>query len=208
MTGRISSALRGWRRIWKPVLVVLCLSFLFPAAAIVLDGLTDDAGKSDVAIVLGSKVEPDGRPSQRLAARLDRALELYRQGLVRHLIVSGGTGAEGFDEAKVMKSYLAARRVPAAAILVDSAGTTTWETARNSAALMRAHGFKSALIVTQYFHISRTRLALQKFGITTIHTAHPSYFEWRDLYSIAREVVGFASYMLRAADSEPANTAP
>src|SRR3712207_7177756 len=44
-------------------------------------------------------------------------------------------------------------------------------------------------------HISRTRLAAKSFGISPVYTAHASYFELRDLYSIVREVVGYGEYL-------------
>ncbi|TWI63431.1 vancomycin permeability regulator SanA [Pseudoduganella lurida] len=183
----------------KAFLYPVILLLLACAAAIAADGLRDDARASDVGVVLGSKVMPDGTPSGRLQARLDRAAELYRQGLVRHIIVSGGTGKEGFSEARVMADYLAGRQaIPRAAILLDEAGNTTEATARNSAALMKAHGYTSAIVVTQFFHITRSRYALQRAGAATVHGAHARYAEARDAYSLARELVALPAYWLEA----------
>ncbi|MBD5804412.1 vancomycin high temperature exclusion protein [Azoarcus sp. Aa7] len=177
--------------------LVVVLALLGGIAGLVLDGLRDDIQGSDAGVVLGSKVMPDGTPSDRLRARLDKAAELYRQGMFKYVIVSGGTGVEGFSEAKVMADYLAGQRaVPRAAILLDEHGNNTEATARNSAAIMKAHGLKSALVVTQYFHITRSRYALHRAGIETVRTAHPHYFEARDLYSTARELVALPAYWL------------
>lgn len=178
-------------------LTVFLAVFAACALAIVIDGLTDRDGRSDVAIVPGSKVYPSARPSPSLRARLDRALELYRAGQVGAVIVSGGTGVEGLDEARVMKVYLMAHGVPDGVILQDSAGVTTAATARNSAVLMRRHGLRTATVVTQYFHVSRTTLALRKAGVSVNATAHARLFELRDLYSIPREVVGYGLYLVR-----------
>ncbi|HYD98752.1 MAG TPA: YdcF family protein [Alphaproteobacteria bacterium] len=176
--------------------VVIAL-VLAGAAGIVVDGLRDEVGPSDVGVVLGSKVMPDGTPSDRLRARLDRAAELYRQGLFKQVIVSGGTGVEGFSEARVMVDYLADRHaVPREAILLDEHGVDAEATARNSAAIMQAHGLKSALVVTQYFHIPRSRYALRRAGIGTVHPAHARFFEARDLYSTAREMAALPAYWL------------
>ncbi|MDC8757197.1 YdcF family protein [Janthinobacterium fluminis] len=164
--------------------------------ALLADGLRDNVQRCDVAIVLGSKVELDGRPSARLAARLDKAAALYRAGLFPRVIVSGGLGKEGYDEAAVMRDYLVAHAVPAPAIIVDSGGVNTTATARNSAALMRAGGLRSAVVVTQYFHIPRTRLALRDSGVATVYSAHADYFEWRDIYSTLREAVALPVYWL------------
>ncbi len=98
-------------------------------AVIVADGLADELEASDLAVVFGNKVNEDGTPSPRLKARLDRAHELYRARTVPLLLVSGGLGREGFDEAKVMADYLAGRGMPREHILVDSAGNNSYLTA-------------------------------------------------------------------------------
>jgi len=181
----------------KRALVLAIALLLVGVAGIVLDGLRDDVRISDVGVVLGSKVIPDGTPSDRLRARLDRAAELYRQGMFTRIIVSGGTGVEGFSEARVMADYLAGQQaVPRVAILMDEHGDTTEATARNSAAIMKEHGFRSALVVTQYFHITRSRHALRRAGVEVIHTAHARFFEARDIYSTARELVALPKYWL------------
>ncbi len=174
------------------------LAFTLAAALIVADGLTDDIHAADVAIVPGNTVEKDGRPSARLSARLDQTVALYRQGLFPNVIVSGGVGREGFDEAEVMKRYLVENGVPEGSIHVDSGGATTHLTARNASRMMRENGWQSAMVVSQYFHVPRTRLALKRSGVTPVFSAHAQYFELRDVYSIAREVVGYGSYLLRA----------
>lgn len=169
---------------------------LLAGAGISMAGMHDDLHHSDVAVVLGSKVELSGLPSPRLAARLDRSASLYAEGVFKRIIVSGGTGVEGFDEAAVMRDYLVRKGVPRGAIIVDSLGATTEASARNCASLMKLHGFHSVTIVTQYFHVPRTRLALQANGIAGIHSAHARYFELRDMYSIAREVAALPVYWL------------
>lgn len=177
-------------------LILLTGSFLLGALLIVADGLRDDIHTADVAIVLGNTVESDGRPSARLRARLDKAVELYRGGLFQHVIVSGGVGAEGFNEAEVMKRYLVSQGVPEGSIIADGEGLTTSLTARNAAQVMKEQRWQSALVISQYFHISRTRLAVESYGVRPVYSAHADYFELRDVYSIAREVIGYGAYLL------------
>jgi uncharacterized SAM-binding protein YcdF (DUF218 family) len=186
------------RRILLLVALPITLAFTLAATLIVADGLTDDIHAADVAIVPGNTVEKDGRPSARLSARLDQTVALYRQGLFPDVIVSGGVGSEGFDEAEVMKRYLVERGVPEGHIHVDSGGATTHLTARNASRMMRENGWRSAMVVTQYFHVPRMGLALKRSGVTPVFSAHARYFELRDVYSIAREVVGYGAYLLRA----------
>ncbi len=184
-------------RIFRLIALFSLLVLSGGIGGIVFDGMNDDIRHSDVAVVLGSKVMPDGTPSARLQARLDRAAELYQQGVFGRIIVSGGTGSEGFSEAVVMADYLAGRRqVPRESIILDEHGDTTQDTARNSAAIMKKLGLTSALVVTQYFHITRSRYALQRAGIPAVYNAHARYFELRDLYSTVRELGALPAYCL------------
>lgn len=173
---------------------------LFVAAAglIAVSGLRDDVRPADVAVVLGNEVRADGTPHPRLAARLDAAFALYEGGVVKNVIVSGGVGRSGFDESAVMKSYLAARGIPADRIVADSLGVTTAATAVNTAAILRQKQWSSVVVVSQYFYIPRCRLAMRRVGITPVYSAHARYSELRDLYSTAREVVGYPAYLLGA----------
>ena len=191
---------RPIKRLLLASLLLISGSFLSGAVLIVADGLRDDIHPADVAVVLGNTVESDGRPSARLLARLDKAVELYRGGLFRHVIVSGGIGAEGFNEAEVMKRYLVSQGVPEGHIIADGEGLTTSLTARNAARVMKAQRWQSALVISQYFHISRTRLAVESYGVRPVYSAHAEYFELRDVYSIGREVIGYGAYLMRRDD--------
>jgi vancomycin permeability regulator SanA len=183
-------------RLFIRTLIAFLAAGFIGCAVLVGDGLIDDIQPADAAVVLGSKVMPDGKPSARLQARLDRAADLFHQGTVRFVIVSGGTGIEGFSEGRVMAAALEEAGVPAQAILVDEEGNTTRATATNAARIMKERGFASALVVSQYFHVSRSRLALERAGISPVHSAHAEFFELRDIYSIAREAVALPAYWL------------
>jgi len=84
----------------------------------------------------------------------------------------------------VMRDYLVARGIPSANVLVDSKGYSTFATATNTLAVMKERRLHSVLVVSQYFHLSRTKLALRRIGIGTVYSAHARYFALRDFYSI------------------------
>src|SRR5690348_13263625 len=114
----------------RSLLFTAVVVFLGAAAAIAVTGLHDDIASSDMAVVLGSKVLPDGTASPRLRARLDTALRLWKAHEARFIFVSGGVGKEGFDEGRVMQRYLIEAGVPEEWIITDSAGNNTYLTAR------------------------------------------------------------------------------
>ena len=175
-------------------------AFALGLTVLICDGLHDDIGVADLGVVLGNTVYPDGTLSPRLAARLDRAVELYRDEVFDLVLVSGATGKEGQDEALAMRDYLIQRGLPAAHVLVDSNGGSTFATAANAHTLMQERGLHSAVVISQYFHVPRARLALRRFGVEKVYSAHARYFELRDLYSAPRELIGFLSYALRSYD--------
>ncbi len=191
-------------RRWRWGLAVAAATLLLATAILVLDGLHDRLGKADLGLVLGSKVEPDGTPSARLRARLDRTVELFQAGYFPLVIASGGAGKEGFDEAAVMRDYLVAHGVPADRVLVDSSGVTTYASARATARIVRERHLQSVFVISQYFHLPRARLALGRFGIAPVYSAAPRYFEWRDLYSAPRDLIGYVSYSLRSYQGDAA----
>ncbi len=206
LSGEVMMALHMKNRLRRCFLALGGMVALFVVAAgiLVFDGLHDRLGKADVAVVLGSKVELDGKPSTRLRARLDRTLELYKAGYFPKVIVSGGTGKEGYDEAAVMKDYLVSQGIPADRVILDSDGVTTFATAENVMKIAREQGFQSALVVTQYFHVPRSRMILQRSGMPVVYSAHAYLFEWRDVYSTPRELIGYVSYLFRPVDAAAA----
>jgi vancomycin permeability regulator SanA len=169
----------------------LASAFLVTAALIAGYGLHDEIVPADLVVVPGNTVSRDGTPSPRLQARLDAAVRVYRDGAARLVMVSGGTGAEGFDEAASMAAYLRGQGVPEAAIVVDPGGVDTAATAEHAAAYLRGHGMRTALVATQYFHVARTRLLLQRRDVEVVGQVHARFWEPRDAWSLAREVPAY-----------------
>ncbi|RBL82900.1 YdcF family protein [Streptomyces cavourensis] len=184
------------RGLWRALAAGVAL-VLIAAGALVAAGLLADAPAADVAVVLGNTVDANGKPSPRLAARLDRAYDCHAAARCKIVFVSGGVDPDGHDEAAVMRDYLIARGVPAEHIVADSLGNDSWATARHASAYLREHGYTSALAVTQYFHVPRTMLALKRQGVAQVGGASPRFFEARDLYSILRELPALAWYAVR-----------
>lgn len=172
------------------------LWFLTHITIITIDGLNDKIGTSELAVVLGNKVELDGEPSKRLKSRLDRAVDLYKKENFKYVIVSGGIGKEGVDEAVVMKHYLIEKGIPEKKVLVDQKGYNSFSTAKNTNNIMNNLNLNSVTIISQFYHISRVKLAFRKAGIQNIYTAHAKFFEARDIYSLSREFFAYYKYLL------------
>lgn len=178
-------------KIIKYSIFIFLLWFVFHSTLVTIDGLTDKQQDADVAIVLGNKVNENGIPSERLKARLDKSIDLYKENRVQNIIVSGGFGKEGFWEGTKMKEYLIQHHIPQDKIIVDDYGNDTEQTVENSLKIMDSLGFETAISVSQYFHQTRIKKLFNNKGFIHIESASPQYFEFRDLYSLIREFVAY-----------------
>jgi vancomycin permeability regulator SanA len=174
-------------RILKILFYLLVIWFLIHSAVIVFDGLRDDNMVADVAVILGTTVNEDGTLSERLKQRVDYGIVLYKKRRVNRLIVSGGLGREGHYEGDKMGEYLVRNGVPVNDIVIDNRGNNTRATADNILKLKDSLQIKSVIVVSQYFHITRTKKLFRKRGFENVSGASPRYFEFRDLFSVVRE---------------------
>lgn len=175
----------------KKIVFFFLFWFFVHLIFITIDGLSDDNKIADIAVILGSKVNVDGTLSERLKKRLECGLELYQKGRVKKILVSGGFGKEGFYEAEKMKDFLIKNNVPENEIVVDNFGKNTIATVKNTLKLRDSLSFKSLIVVSQYFHISRTKMLFHKMNFENVSGSSPIYFEFRDIYALTREFFAF-----------------
>jgi len=182
----------------KAIILVALILFAIASSLIICDGLTDELEQADVGILFGNQVLPSGEPSARLYSRLEKTIELYNDNYFEKIIVSGGLGKEGHNEAFVMKDHLITEGIPENNILVDSDGLNTYMTIANSLAIIEENEFNSVMVISNYFHIPRIKMACNRFGLESVYSAHAHYFGLRDLYSVTREVIAYGYYLIRS----------
>lgn len=171
--------------------------FVIHSIVISIDGLWTTKSHADIGVVLGNKVNEDGTLSVRLQKRLDCAVQLFQAKQIKRIIVSGGLGKEGFYEGTKMKEYLLHHKVPNRLIIVDNEGANTLATVENTLKLRNRLHFQSIIVISQYYHVTRTKMLFRKNGFQRVESASPTYFEWRDFYSVFREFFAFYLEILR-----------
>ena len=87
-----------------------------------------DAPSARVAVVFGARVLPGGRLSAMLMDRVETAVQLYHNGKVEKLLLSGDNSSLYYNEPDAMAAYALERGVPAADIQTDYAGLRTYDT--------------------------------------------------------------------------------
>lgn len=182
------------------IAALLLLWVLVHVAWITIDGMNDRGDKADVAIILGNAVYPDGSLSPWLKGRVDVALHLYREGKVKKIFASGGIAMSpeegGYPEGDAMKKYLVEHGVPAADVVADNQGRNTYLTAKNFLEWNRQYHYASVVVVSQFYHITRSKYILHKLGFTRVGNAASRIYTWRDIVGTLREVVAFYKYMI------------
>lgn len=127
---------------------------------------------SDVAIVLGGMSDPALSTEHHLewgksAERLTEAVGLWRQGRVRSLLITSGSGDPWNQDAKEAPGLAAWARsmgVPPEALLVESQSRNTRENAVLSLPLAEARGYKTFVLITSAGHMRRSEAIFLKAG--------------------------------------------
>jgi uncharacterized SAM-binding protein YcdF (DUF218 family) len=146
---------------------------------------------SDCIIVLGCRVYGTVA-SPFLAARLDESLRLYNQGYAGYFVVSGGQGpGEDITEAEAMKRYLVQRGVPADRVILEDRSTSTEENLAFSLERMREHGLRSAIVVSNRYHLLRASIMAKRLGLAATYSGtFLSQHLRSEVTGFARELVG------------------
>jgi len=136
---------------------------------------SDIKGKYDVAIVLGGFTDYDDSYTRiqfyHGADRLFQALELYKKGMVRKLLIDGGSGSLVGEnvEAPHVRNYLLSIGVPDTDIIIESRSVNTRQNALFAKPLLDSvapHG--KYILVTSGYHMRRSLGCFNKVGITTL----------------------------------------
>jgi SanA protein len=123
---------------------------------------SEDAPSGPIAIVFGAGLRRDGRPTTVLADRVQTAAQLYKQGKVEKILMTGSAHGDRYDESKAMRDYAISLGVDEEDILLDSEGDRTF------LSCLRARdefGISKALLVSQRYHLPRALILCETLGI-------------------------------------------
>ena len=177
---------------------ILLAWFFLHMIYITIDGLRGYDGSADMAVVLGNLVYADGSLSPVLRGRVDRALELYQQGRVARIMVSGGLGEHGghYPEGRAMKQYLMARGVPSERVVEDNHGENTYLTAKDLLPVADSLHVHAVIVVSSFYHLTRSKYIIRELGFQDVHSDASREFYWNDLLGLPRDALAFYKYLL------------
>jgi uncharacterized SAM-binding protein YcdF (DUF218 family) len=175
-----------------------CAFTLFPLMLMLFFGNTDYRRPADAVVVFGARTYKDGRMSLALQDRIRTACELYRDGLAKHVVLSGGRGDGQVTEAEAMRNYALKHGVPAEDIYIDNQGVNTEATVRDTLPLFQQWHSRRVLVVSHFYHLPRVKLAYQRAGVDVCTVpVHHGHLLVKLPFNMAREVAAFWDYYLK-----------
>jgi SanA protein len=158
-----------------------------------------------VAIVFGAGIK-NGQPSAYLRDRLDAGIQLYKEGKVQRLLLSGDNGRVEYDELEVMKNYCKDHAVDTNHIFVDYAGFDTYSTLVRAQKVFQVN---NAVLVSQRYHLNRALYIAKQLGMHAVgFEADKQTYAWH-IKNVIREVLATSKAGLEVAvDREPKYLGP
>jgi uncharacterized SAM-binding protein YcdF (DUF218 family) len=147
---------------------VLVLGFVLLAWQVDRLGQRDDARPSDAIVVLGARVEADGRPGSDLTSRTYHAVDLWQAGYAPNIICTGGYKNERLSAANVCRRFAIELGVPPDQVWLADGTTNTVEDASSTARVMADHGWHTAVLVSHPLHLFRARWLFRHEGIDAV----------------------------------------
>lgn len=120
----------------------------------------------DVGLLLGtSSRSRSGNVNLFFKYRIDAAVELYKAGKIKHIIVSGDNHVANYNEPRDMRDALVKRGIPEKSITLDYAGFRTLDSVVRC---KEVFGQDSYVVISQEFHNRRAIFLANKKGIDAI----------------------------------------
>lgn len=168
-------------------------------AAILTPEVAATYGDVDLILVLGCQVKADGTPSDMLADRIQRGVELYDLKAAPKLLMSGDHANDDYNEVGAMQQYAIAEGVPSTDILLDHSGFSTYESVSRAKEIF---GAKRIIIVTQRYHLYRAlniaeALGIEAFGVAADYNTYAGQF-MRDVREVLARVKDFGQGILKS----------
>ena len=149
------------------VIIIGILAFILPR---LLTGVyarsrvnsVGDSPETPVAIVFGAGLWRDGTPTPVLRDRVATAVDLYLNGKVEKLLMSGDNRVHTYNEPGAMRDHAISLGVPAEDIVLDYAGWRTYDTCYRARHIF---GVQDATLITQSFHLPRAIYTCNNLGV-------------------------------------------
>lgn len=194
-----SAGRRRAKRIIAALAAAALIYLIVTTAGIVSFSAKDETRPANAAIVLGASVY-DNSPSPVFRERINHAVDLYEEGYVDAIIMTGGVGEGNIrSEADIAREYAEEQGVPAESIYKEESSKITLENLANARQIMREQDMDTALVVSDPLHMKRAMLYTRDLGMDAYSSPTPTslYRTWKTrLPFLIREEFFYVGYRL------------
>ncbi|MBO4741908.1 MAG: YdcF family protein [Bacteroidales bacterium] len=171
--------IKGWSR-YKKVIVftIVSLAFVSVVATVVANILVNNAAKGRcyssvddipyrrVGVILGtSRFTRRGTENFYFKYRIQACANLYHNGKISYILVSGDNGHKSYNEPADMRKALIAEGVPDSVIVLDYAGFSTYDSMVRT---KKIFGQDSVTVISQNWHNKRALFIAKNYGIDAV----------------------------------------
>jgi SanA protein len=117
---------------------------------------------AEVALVLGAAVYKSGELTPVLYDRAITAVDLYKRGVVKKILVSGDNNTFNYNEVIPIGKFLVAQGVLEKDIFLDYAGFDTYDSMYRARDVFKV---SSVIVITQKFHAYRAIYIARNLGL-------------------------------------------
>lgn len=148
-----------------------------------------------VGVVLGcSKHLKNKQKNLYFEYRVQAAADLFFNGKIEYILVSGDNSRKNYDEPTDMKNALIQLNVPADKIYCDYAGFSTWDTIIRAKKVFQLNSFT---LISQNFHLERALYIAEKHDVKAIGYCAKDVKKYSGLKTKSRELLS-RSYLILA----------
>ena len=165
-----------FRSIWLTILVIIAgiISVFFSIYYYSDDSvlLSSEIKSLDAGVILGAAVWGGNRPSPVLRERINKGYELYENGNIKYLVLTGGGSPGEMTEADVARNELLKKGIDKKYIIVENRSNSTLEqiTFINNN-IYRKNNWKEIVLITDNFHLLRSKQMCRFFNINALGAA-------------------------------------
>lgn len=173
----------GKRSLWAGIILLWFFSNPFIANQAMMAWEPDfkafnEVKNHEIGIVLTgvtnlSKTAYDRTFFNKGADRITHALQLYREGKIKKILITGGQGLNPVNpqsEAEVLQRFLLMTGVPAEDVMIEDQSKNTRENAVFTKSFLEKKGIdvnQEFILITSAFHMKRSKACFDKVGLLT-----------------------------------------
>ena len=185
------------------IIIVGFVGFGFFYSVFAMQSKNADSGipaPADVAVVFGSAVWSDNKPSPSLSKRVEKAVDLYKAGIVGKIQLTGGNAPGELSEAEVGYNLVKKSHIDMKNVLIEKKTSSSIEQVQFiKKELVEKENMQSIIVVSDKFHLNRINEICNFHNIKPQLVSSDLSLSWeKNIYYKFRESVGLIFFWLFA----------